>query len=130
MARKLNRCPSNDRGRDGTFVGQVSAIGDPREGFEIRLIYVIVDSVERQIERVGLRVAKGGHDVPAEKIAARRGRSLDQLSWFFAHSDYAILYDNSSSSPRVMVELKNGEITVSRSTMPEILEALALDGYE
>jgi len=29
--------------------------------FEVRLIYVILDSVERNIERVRLRVKKGGH---------------------------------------------------------------------
>ncbi len=32
--------------------------------FQVRLIYVLLDSVERNIERVKLRVAKGGHDVP------------------------------------------------------------------
>lgn len=48
-------------------------------GFEIRLTYVILDSPERNIERVKLRVAKGGHAVPEDKIVERYRRSLDQL---------------------------------------------------
>ena len=40
-----------------------------RKGFELRLIYVIVDSLELQLERIRFRVQKGGHDVPADKVA-------------------------------------------------------------
>lgn len=96
-------------------------------GFEIRLIYVILDSAERQIERVRLRVLKGGHDVPTDKIRARRQRSLEQLGWFFDQSDYALVYDNSLSQPRVMVELKDDLITLSEDILPEVAEALGLD---
>lgn len=41
-------------------------------GFAIRLIYVLLSSPQLNIERVRLRVAKGGHDVPEEKIIERR----------------------------------------------------------
>lgn len=51
-------------------------------GFEIRLIYVALDSVERNIERVELRVKKGGHDVPRDKIIKRYAGSLAQMPWF------------------------------------------------
>lgn len=95
-------------------------------GFEVRLIYVIVDSVETQIERVRLRVAKGGHHVPADKIALRRTRSLAQLGWFFAQADYALIYDNSSSEPRVMVEMADDVIRVSAQAMPEVLAAIGI----
>ena len=99
-----------------------------RRGFEIRLIYVIVDSVETQIERVRLRVRKGGHDVPEDKIRSRRARSLEQLGWFFGQADYALVYDNSSAEPRVMVELREDVILVSDTVLPEIARALGLDG--
>jgi predicted ABC-type ATPase len=45
-------------------------------GFEVRLTYVILDSPERSIERVKLRVAKGGHAVPERKIVERYSCSL------------------------------------------------------
>ena len=48
-------------------------------GFKIHLIYVVLDSVERNIERVRIRVQKGGHDVPEDKLRARYTRSLEQL---------------------------------------------------
>lgn len=98
-----------------------------RLGFEIRLIYVIVDTTERQIERVRLRVRKGGHDVPDDKIKSRRAKSLEQLGWFFEQADYALVYDNSSAEPRVMVELDGDVILVSDTVLPEIARALGLD---
>jgi predicted ABC-type ATPase len=41
-------------------------------GFEVRLIYILLNSVELAVERVRLRVGKGGHDVPTSKIGQRR----------------------------------------------------------
>ena len=40
-------------------------------GFEIRLIYVMLRSPKLNVERVRLRVARGGHDVPREKVETR-----------------------------------------------------------
>ncbi len=70
--------------------------------FEIRLTYVILDSPDRCIERVRVRVAKGGHDVPDDRVVSRYTRSLAQLPWFLDQADRASIYDNSSSSPREM----------------------------
>jgi len=52
-------------------------------GFDIRLIYVLLDTPQRNIERVRLRVRKGGHAVPEDKIVERYGRSPAQIrgSW-------------------------------------------------
>ncbi|HYN45859.1 MAG TPA: AAA family ATPase, partial [Allosphingosinicella sp.] len=43
-----------------------------QRGFEIRIIYIVLKSVELQAERIGIRVSEGGHDVPIAKIASRR----------------------------------------------------------
>ena len=40
-------------------------------GFEVRLIYVLLNSPDLNVERVKMRVKKGGHDVPTEKIVDR-----------------------------------------------------------
>lgn len=95
-------------------------------GFEIRLIYVLVESVEIQIERVKVRVRKGGHDVPEHKIRERRVRSLAQLRWFFDQADRAIVLDNSASEPRLIVERAEGIIRVSDRVLPEVAAALDL----
>ena len=77
--------------------------------FEIRLIYVFVRSVEIQLERIRLRVSKGGHAVPDDKVRERRERSFDQLSWFFHHADAAWLLDNSDAEPKLVADKKGGE---------------------
>ena len=71
-------------------------------GFEVRLIYIYVDTLERQLERIRLRVAKGGHDVPPDKVAARRTRSFDQFSWFFWEAHRAWVFDNSGAEPKLV----------------------------
>src|SRR3546814_7852158 len=36
-------------------------------GFSVRLVYVVLKSAELQMERIRIRVAKGGHDVPEDR---------------------------------------------------------------
>jgi predicted ABC-type ATPase len=55
-------------------------------GFQVRMIYVLLRSADLQTERVRRRVAEGGHDVPEDKIGARRVRSFEQLPGSFAMS--------------------------------------------
>lgn len=38
------------------------------KGYEFRFIYVFLDSVEMNIDRVRIRVKKGGHAVPEDRI--------------------------------------------------------------
>lgn len=73
-----------------------------RHGYEVCFVYVFVDSVERQLERIRARVAKGGHDVPPEKVAARRSRSFEQMPWFFRMADHAWIFDNSDDEPSLV----------------------------
>jgi predicted ABC-type ATPase len=94
--------------------------------FEVRLIYVLLRSAELNIERVKMRVAKGGHDVPENKIIERRQRSLAQLPWFLDQADQAWLYDNSDASPRLMGTKNNGVIELDRAALPEIARAVDL----
>jgi predicted ABC-type ATPase len=95
-------------------------------GFEVRLIYVLLRSAELNIERVRLRVAKGGHNVPKSKIVARRQRSLDQLPWFLDQADQAWMFDNSEASPRLMGTKNEGVIILDPSALPEIVNAVEL----
>lgn len=58
-----------------------------RSGFHVRMIYVVLASAELQVARIRTRVLEGGHDVPREKIKARRLRSFEQLAWFYKNAD-------------------------------------------
>jgi predicted ABC-type ATPase len=92
--------------------------------FEVRLTYVILASPEQNVERVRLRVAKGGHDVATDRIIARYARSLDQLPWFLDQADQASIFDNSGASPRLIGQKKRGTITLDPAALPQIVEAV------
>ena len=82
-------------------------------GFEIRLIYVILRTPALNVERVRLRVARGGHSVQEEKIIGRYHRSLEQLPWFLIAADRAYMFDNSGATPRLVAQKDpNGEISL------------------
>ncbi|MBV8687758.1 MAG: AAA family ATPase [Alphaproteobacteria bacterium] len=97
-----------------------------RRGFEICLIYIYVDRLERQLQRIRLRVAKGGHDVPEDKVAARRARSFGEFPWFFWQADRAWVYDNSRAEP-LLVALKEqpGLATLGAELLPELRAGLS-----
>lgn len=93
-------------------------------GFAVWLVYVVLDSPERNIERVRLRVRKGGHDVQDEKVRSRHARSLDQLPWFLDQADEAWIYDNSGAEPRRIGEKSGGVIALDESALPAIVDAV------
>lgn len=95
-------------------------------GFEVRLIYVLLDSPLRNVERVRLRVAKGGHGVPEGKIIERYGRSLEQLPWFLEQADQAYLFDNSGPTPQLIAEKHHGTIAISEDALPAMVEAVRM----
>lgn len=95
-------------------------------GFTIRLSYVLLNSPELNVERVKLRVLKGGHDVPAQKIIARYWRSLEQLPWFLERSDVAEIFDNSAAEPRLVARKVDGQVIVAPDAPENLLGALKL----
>jgi predicted ABC-type ATPase len=98
--------------------------------FTIRLIYVLLNSPKLNVERVRLRVAKGGHDVPREKILERRERSLAQLPWFLNQAHDAWLFDNSAATPQLIGTKRKGKIKLKSGALPEIKKAASLAGLE
>lgn len=92
-------------------------------GFEVRMIYVLLRSVELQIERVRLRVQSGGHDVPEEKIRSRRKRSFEQLAWFATRVDTLDILDNSAGYPDLMATKRRDEQMLWHRRPPTALRA-------
>lgn len=72
-------------------------------GFQIRLIYVFLATAGLNVERVRIRVSKGGHDVPEDKIRKRRERSLEQFGWFLREADRTDVFDNSGAEPKLVL---------------------------
>lgn len=96
-------------------------------GFEIRLVYVVLRNPEINIKRVQMRVAKGGHDVPADRIVARWQRSLNQLPWFLDQADWALLFDNSENL-RLIGRKADGTVTLDPSAPDAIKNVIAKIG--
>jgi predicted ABC-type ATPase len=75
-------------------------------GYKVYLYFVATESPEINKERVMLRVAKKGHDVPPDKIESRYYRSLDLL-YTAAQTAYQVyFFDNSNQAPRLVQHFK------------------------
>jgi predicted ABC-type ATPase len=69
-------------------------------GYRVVLCYIGLDSATLSIERVAMRVLKGGHDVPDAKLRARYRRSLRNLARAIRALPEVRVYDNSDLSAR------------------------------
>ncbi|MEZ4958098.1 MAG: zeta toxin family protein [Saprospiraceae bacterium] len=72
----------------GTYINKVAEKAKAA-GYSIKVIYIFLDSPELCVERVKLRVLKGGHDVPEEDIIRRFYRSKNNF-W----NNFTSLADN------------------------------------
>jgi len=99
-----------------------------QKGYTTYLYYIATESPDININRVENRVAKGGHDVPVQKIKARYNRSLDLLLDALKASDRAYLMDNSKKSNFVILEKKyNGMGYPQTKKMPRWFEKYVLN---
>jgi predicted ABC-type ATPase len=94
--------------------------------FEFKLIFVMLTSPDLNIQRVRLRVEKGGHSVPENKIRERWHKSLAQLPWFLGQADQAAIFDNSGAVPRMVGRKRQGQVVVDPDAPAALQKALAL----
>lgn len=74
-------------------------------GYTINLIYYWLDSVELAIERVMVRVRKGGHDIPKDVIIRRFYAGLENFITLYKDKvDYWLLIDNSQNEQETIAE--------------------------
>ncbi|MGL4440156.1 MAG: zeta toxin family protein [Bosea sp. (in: a-proteobacteria)] len=64
-------------------------------GFFVQMYFVAVDDPLINVSRVANRVAKGGHDVPPDKIVERYHRVLQLAPTAISICDRAVIFDNS-----------------------------------
>jgi predicted ABC-type ATPase len=90
--------------------GKVDLLREARGlGFRTYLYYVSTEDPEINIARVRLRVARGGHDVPKDKIVSRYHRSLDLVRDAIRHTDRAYFFDTSGEASLLVAESASGE---------------------
>jgi predicted ABC-type ATPase len=98
-------------------------------GINVHVWYVGLETVELHIERVRLRVAQGGHDIPEMKIRERYNRSRLNLLRLLPKLKELRLFDNTAESdemqrwpePKLLLEWRRGRIVRSYDPqqMPE-----------
>ena len=100
-----------------------------KHGFEVCFVFVLLRDAELQLDRIRARVAKGGHDVPPDKVRDRRVRSFEQAGWFFWQADRAWLFDNSASEP-LLVGRRDDDGTFLSGSAPADLARSITAGAE
>lgn len=65
-------------------------------GYRVTVVFVATEDPQVNIERIALRVADGGHDVPKERIRARHRRSIALAPSAIAFAAHAYVYDNTA----------------------------------
>jgi predicted ABC-type ATPase len=68
--------------------------GASAEGYTAVLIFIGISSPESSEQRVSMRVAKGGHDVPDDKLRERFPRTVANLAGALHMLPMVIVYDN------------------------------------
>ena len=75
------------------------------KNYEIIIYYLKLPSVDLAIERVRLRVAQGGHNVPEHVIRRRYDRSWENFQQIYKHlADSWTMFDNSGKLPVIIEE--------------------------
>lgn len=106
-------------------------LGEAAATHDVAMVFCGLDSVERHIERVKLRVRHGGHDIPEERIRKRwtsTRRTLIDLLPRLAHLQ---VFDNSREAapgadipePVLVLEMKNGRVLYPTPDEVGVLEA-------
>ena len=81
-----------------------------KQGYEIIMYYLKLPSVDIALERVKLRVAQGGHDVPEIDIRRRFERSWNNFEKIYKLLvDSWIVFDTSGKEPVVVDESEVGK---------------------
>jgi len=93
-------------------------------GYQTALVYVSLGDPELHIERVRLRVAQGGHDIPDADIRRRYWRSLAHAPEALTLADEAVVLDNSGRYPIRMLLIKDGRGIWRAAALPEWVQRL------
>ncbi len=66
-----------------------------RHGYTVVVCFIGLANANQSVERIAIRVAQGGHDVPTEKLSSRFPRTLDNLRLAISRLAHVLIFDNS-----------------------------------
>lgn len=94
-------------------------------GYEIRMAFLCLNSIEEAIKRVAIRVQNGGHFVPESEIRQRYFDGYTNLSTYSSFFDSIDLFDTSSfgEEPKFVLSVEKEKHSFI-GTIPSYLKAL------
>lgn len=89
------------------FLGKAAA-----QGYAVVMVFIGVGDPRISEERVAMRVMQGGHDVPADKLAARFPRTMENLARAIRQLPHVLVFDNSDLAEpfRQVAEFRQGKL--------------------
>lgn len=78
-------------------------------GYKTYLYFICTDDYEKNIDRVKLRVSKGGHNVEIDRIRNRYFKALENLADTIKLVHRAYLFDNSGNKFDLLAEVYQGK---------------------
>ncbi len=82
-------------------------------GYHPQIFYLWLPRVELALDRVRVRVLRGGHAVPEDVIRRRFGRSIGNfLTNYCALADSWILFDNSGETQKTVAFQADGKLSI------------------
>jgi len=88
-------------------------------GYFIEVVFVLTADSELNVKRVQMRVLKGGHDVPEDKIRNRYAKSLQILNRLNEIADRCIIVDNTNRPEVIYKKDADGEVILSNDYWSE-----------
>lgn len=95
-------------------------------GYTVILCFIGISDPAMSEQRVIMRVTQGGHDVPAEKLAARFPRTLENLRKSIRILPHVFVFDNSDLSDpyRQVAIFHNGEANFLSKSLPAWIQGI------
>ena len=97
--------------------------------YAVVLCFIGIDSAETSNERVFIRVAQGGHDVPMDKLIARYPRTMANLRRAISLLPRVLVYDNSDAEEphHLIAEYEDGRLVRRKDAWPKWFREVADD---
>lgn len=112
-----------ERGESFAFETTLSGLGYSRSiprwqerGYRVKLIFLRLESADAALNRVGLRVSEGGHDIPDEVIGRRFERGWRNFESVYRDLvDEWMVYNNQSRSAIPIAKGGKGTMTMQET---------------
>lgn len=104
-----------------SYAGKVDELGKLKAlGYTINLVFIHLDGADLNKQRVKSRVARGGHDVPDNKVESRIPRTLENVANAIPLCDSVQVFDNSSAvNPYTPIfSISSGVVTQYANPLP------------